>query len=142
MPTPDQLRFFALTARYDDLTSNGNPLEPLAQHFPWARFRKPLEKSLCGSKRYKGCCPPFETLVKFKILVLQALYNLPDDQKEYQIPIRLSFIRFLVLELHKRIPVAKAICLFRKMLNQAGMVDTLFAKDTYRAGQEFQACRG
>ncbi|WNM60279.1 hypothetical protein [Candidatus Nitrospira neomarina] len=60
MPTPDQLRFFALTARYEDLTPNGNPLEPLAQHFPWARFCKPLEKSLFRSKRYKGCRPPFK----------------------------------------------------------------------------------
>lgn len=31
----------------------------------------------------------------FKVLVLQALYNLSDDQAEYQIKDRLSFRRFL-----------------------------------------------
>ncbi len=41
MPTPDQLSFFDLTDRYDPLTQKGDPLEPLAQHIPWARFRKP-----------------------------------------------------------------------------------------------------
>ena len=34
----------------------------------------------------------------FKALVLQALYNLSDDQAEYQLRDRLSFMRFLGLD--------------------------------------------
>ena len=143
MNTPDQLGFFDLTHRYDALTRKGDPLEELAQHIPWARFRKTLEKSLCRSQRPKGGRPPFDAILMFKVLVLQALYNLSDDQTEYQIRDRLSFMRFLGLDLHQRIPDAKTIWLFRETLAQAGVVETLFAQfDTYLAGQGLQACGG
>ncbi|GJL52252.1 IS5 family transposase [Candidatus Nitrospira salsa] len=143
MDTPGQLGFFDLTHRYDALTQKGDPLEQLAQHIPWARFRKTLEKSLRRAKRSKGGRPPFDAVLMFKVLVLQALYNLSDDQTEYQLRDRLSFMRFLGLDLHQRIPDAKTIWLFRETLAQAGVVDTLFAQfDTYLAGQGLQARGG
>src|SRR6202035_1002785 len=49
-------------------------------------------KSLAGRK-------PWDEVIIFKSLVLQALYNLSDDQAEYQLRDRLSFMRFLGLEL-------------------------------------------
>ena len=55
----------------------------------------------------------------FKILVLQALYRLSDDQAEFQIKDRLSFMRFLGLGLGDRVPDAKTIWLFREQLTQA-----------------------
>ena len=64
----------------------------------------------------------------FKILVLQALYNLSDDQAEFQIQDLLSFMRFLGLGLGDKVPDAKTIWLFRKHLTQAGAVDKLFAR--------------
>ena len=103
MGTPDQLGFFGLTHRYDALTAKGDPLEQLAQYIPWACFRKTLEKSLHRSKRSKGGRPQFDAILMFKIFVLQALYNLSDDQTDYQIRDRLSFMRFLGLDLHQRI---------------------------------------
>ena len=143
MSTPDQLGFFDLTHRYDALTQKGDPLEQLAQQIPWARFRKTLAKSVCRSKRPKGGRPPFDALLMFKVLVLQALYNLSDDQTEYQIRDRLSFMRFLGLDLHQRIPDAKTIWLFRETLTQAGVVEKLFTQfDTYLAGQGLQARGG
>jgi IS5 family transposase len=143
MQTPGQLGFFDLTARYDALSQKGDPLEQLAQYIPWARFRKTLEKSLARSKRPKGGRPPFDAILMFKVLVLQALYNLSDDHTEYQIRDRLSFMRFLGLDLHQRIPDAKTIWLFRETLAQAGVVDTLFTQfDAYLAGQGLQARGG
>jgi IS5 family transposase len=140
MDTPSQLGFFDLTNRYDALTEKGDPLESLAQHIPWARFRKTLAKSL---RRSKCGRPPFDAILMFKVLVVQALYNLSDDQTEYQIRDRLSFMRFLGLDLHQRIPDAKTIWLFRETLARAGVVDTLFKQfDTYLAGQGFQARGG
>ena len=49
----------------------------------------------------------------FNALVLQALYNLSDDQAEYQLRDRFSFMRFLGLELEDAVPDAKSclICL-------------------------------
>ena len=90
MQTSGQLGFFDLTHRYDALSQKGDPLEALAQPIPWSRFRKTLEKSLGRSKRVKGGRPPFDAILMFKVLVLQALYNLSDDQMEYQIRDQMS----------------------------------------------------
>ena len=143
MGTPDQLGFFGLTHRYDALTAKGDPLEQLAQYIPWACFRKTLEKSLHRSKRSKGGRPQFDAILMFKIFVLQALYNLSDDQTDYQIRDRLSFMRFLGLDLHQRIPDAKTIWLFRETLAQAGVLEKLFKQfDTYLVDQGVQARGG
>jgi IS5 family transposase len=82
MPTPSQLSFFDLAARYDALSDNGDPLESLATHVPWADFRPVVEPLLRRSKRQQGWRPPFDAVLMFKVLVLQALYNLSDDQTE------------------------------------------------------------
>src|SRR3954453_20033132 len=66
------------------------------------------------------------TIVIFKTLVLQALYNLSDDQLEYQIRDRLSFMRFLGLGLADRVPDATTVWLYREKLAQAGLVEALF----------------
>lgn len=128
MSTPSQLGFFDLTTRYEALSQKGDPLEPLAHVVPWETFRPTLAKTLRRSKRKKGGRPPFDAVCMFKVLVLQTLYNLSDDQTEYQIRDRLSFMRFLGLDLDQRIPDAKTIWLFRETLAQAGVVDTLFER--------------
>jgi len=64
----------------------------------------------------------------FKVLVLQALYNLSDEQTEYQILDRTSFLRFLALELHDDVPDARTIWAFREQLIAAGAVEKLFEK--------------
>ena len=64
----------------------------------------------------------------FRIMVLQALYSLSDDQAEFQNQDRLSFMRFLGLGLGDRVPDAKTIWLFREHLTQAGAIETLFAR--------------
>jgi IS5 family transposase len=75
----------------------------------------------------------------FQILVLQALYNLSDDQTEHQIRDRLSFMRFLDLDLDQRIPDAKTIWLFRETLTQAQVVETLFEQfEAYLADHGLQ----
>jgi IS5 family transposase len=143
MQTPGQLGFFDLTHRDDALSQQGDPLEKLAEQIPWACFRPALEKVLCRSKRPKGGRPPFEAILMFKVVVRQTLYNLSDDQTEYQIRDRLSFMRFLGLDLRQRIPDAKTIWFFRETLTQAGVVETLFTQfDTYLAAQGWQARGG
>jgi transposase, IS5 family len=64
----------------------------------------------------------------FRVLVVQTLYTLSDDQTEDQIRDRLSFMRFLGLALEDRIPDAKTIWLFREQLTRAGATLRLFAK--------------
>jgi transposase, IS5 family len=143
MSTPRQLSFFDLATRYQALSQHGDPLEALAVHVPWEAFRPTLEAVLHPSKREKGGRPPFDAVLMFKILVLQTLYNLSDDQTEYQVRDRLSFMRFLGLDLDQRIPDAKTIWLFREALTQAQVVEILFEQcEAYLATHGLQPRRG
>lgn len=64
----------------------------------------------------------------FKVLVLQRLFNLSDDQTDYQITDRMRFQRFIGLSLGERVPDAKTICLFCDTLTKSGVIQYLFAK--------------
>ncbi len=59
-------------------------------------------------------------MMLFKVLVLQTLYTLSDEQTEYQLKDRLSFMRFIGLALHEAVPDAKTIWLYREQLARAG----------------------
>ena len=85
---------------------------------------------------------PMDAVLMFKTLVLGALYNLSDDQIEYQIRDRLSFMRFLGLGLGDRVPDAKTV-LYREALAKAGKMEDLFALfDGYLARQGYIARGG
>ena len=120
--------FFDVQDRYAALSRAGDPLEGLRTMIPWESFRKHLKKTLDRKDRSAGGRPPFDDVLMFKVLVLQALYNLSDDQTEYQVRDRLSFMRFLGLELDGTVPDAKTIWLFRERLARAGAVEKLFAR--------------
>lgn len=62
----------------------------------------------------------------FKALVLQKLYGLSDEQLEYQINDRLSFMRFFGLELSDKVPDQKTFWLFRDALTKTGVIDQAF----------------
>ena len=66
-----------------------------------------LKKSSAGRK-------PFDAILMFRMLVLQALNNLSDEQVEYQVRDRLSFSRFLGLAIEDSIPDATTLWLFRE----------------------------
>ncbi len=97
-----QADFWDIKDRYARLSEAGDPLEKLNVIIPWSVFEKPLAKALNRSDRSKGGRPAFPTVLMFKILALQVLYNLSDDQAEFVIQGRLSFMRFLGLGLPKR----------------------------------------
>jgi IS5 family transposase len=69
---------------------------------------------------------PWDEVLIFKVLVLQALYNLSDAAMEYQLRDRLSFMRFVELGLEDAVPDAKTLWLYREALAKAGAVEKLF----------------
>jgi len=89
--------FFDLDERYRSLSAAGDALERLARVVDFELFRPELEAALARSDRAKGGRPPYDAVLMFKILVLQTLYTLSDDQTEYQLKDRLSFMRFVGL---------------------------------------------
>ena len=120
--------FFDLSDRYEALSAAGDPLERLAGVVDFEIFRGPLIAALRRSVRGKGGRPPFDPVMMFKILVLQALYSLSDEATEFQIKDRLSFQRFLGLGLDGTVPDATTVWLFRERLVQAKAIDKLFAR--------------
>lgn len=120
--------FWDLDERYQRLSAAGDPLVKLNAIIPWEVFEKPLAKALKRSDGSKGGRPPFPAILMFKIMVLQALYTLADDQTEFVIQDRLSFLRFLGLGLSDKVPDAKTIWLFREHLSKAGAINNLLAR--------------
>lgn len=123
-----QAGFWDTDERYVRLSDAGDPLEKLNAVVPSDVFRKPLAKALKRSDGARGGRPPYDAVMMFKIMVLQALYSLLDDKAEFQIQDRLSFMRFLGLGLGDKVPDAKTIWLFREHLTQACAVENLFAR--------------
>ena len=70
--------------------------------------------------------PPFPTELMTRILVIQQLFNLSDDQMEFQLLDRLSFQRFVGLRRSSQIPDSKTLWFFRERLIQAGAEAVIF----------------
>jgi hypothetical protein len=101
------------------LTVLGDPLEKVAGHIEWEAFQPTLSKAFKKERKKEGR-PAFAYLLMFKILILQAWYNIADDRMEFQINDRLSFQRFLGLTLRDKVPDAKTIWAFREHLSKKG----------------------
>lgn len=120
--------FFDVDERYAALSAAGDPLERLAAVVDFETFRPVLDAALARSDRSRGGRPPYDAVLMFRILVLQALYSLSDEQAEFQLRDRLSFMRFAGLALHQAVPDAKTIWLYREQLKQANATDGLFRR--------------
>lgn len=89
--------FFDIDERLKELSAKGDALERLNAVVNFELFRADLEAAVPRSDRSKGGRPPFDHVLMFKALILQANHNLSDERTEYLIRDRLSFMRFLGL---------------------------------------------
>ena len=129
-----QIGFFDLNRRYEGLDQRNDPLVLLAIMVPWESFRPKLKAALVNGgvrtaeadRKGPAGRKPWDEVLMFKALAVQALYNLSDDQMEYQLRDRLSFMRFLGLGLEDAVPDAKTLWLYREALAKAGAVEALF----------------
>src|SRR5256885_7070177 len=71
------------------------PFESFRPKLHTALIKGELRRSEAERKNSAGR-KPWDEVVIFKALVLQALYNLSDDQAEYQLRDRFSFMRFTI----------------------------------------------
>jgi IS5 family transposase len=124
-----QAGFFDFDRRLEAISAKGDPLETINAVVPWERFRADVEAATVTppeTKKSNAGRPSYDAILKFKMLVLAALYNLSDEALEFQVRDRLSFMRFLGLDLHHPVPDATTIWLFREALVKAGKIDALF----------------
>jgi IS5 family transposase len=121
-----QKGFFDENDRLKELSERGDPLIKLNQFIAWENIRERLTKVFKKEPKGPGGRPPYDYVLMFKILILQKLYNMADEKTEYLIMDRLSFQRFLGLQLSDKVPDATTIWLFREDLNKANILDTIF----------------
>ncbi len=125
-----QMGFFDVSNRYASLDARKDPLVRIAAVVPFEEFRLRLEavwrkpgekrKSAAGRK-------PWDAVVMLKAIILCELYTLSDEQVEYQVRDRLSFMRFPGLGLEDPVPDARTIRPYREQLARAGEVKPLFS---------------
>lgn len=121
-----QMGLFDEENRLEKLSQLGDSLVSLNSVIQWEIFRPVLEEALWKEPKGAGGRPPYDSLLMFKVLILQRIYNLSDDQAEFQINDRRSFMRFLGLNAEDRVPDAKTIWLFRDNLVKADVMRKLF----------------
>ena len=137
-----QPSFFDLDSRYKKLNER-DPLIGLEELIDWENFRDTLNKIRQKDRKSNAGRKPYDVVLMFKVLVLQHLYNLSDEESEYQIRDRYSFSRFLGLSPEGRIPDAKTIWLFREQLVQTGLMRELFADFDYQLNEQgYKAQKG
>ena len=123
-----QLGFWDVSDRLSQLSKQGDPLEKLAATVDFKMFRSELIKAIPRGDRSKGGRPPFDAVLKFKMLVLQALNGLSLEQTEFLVKDRLSWMRFCGLGPGDNVPDANTLWDFREALIAADALDALFAR--------------
>lgn len=134
--------FFDLKDRHKKLNER-DPLIYLNELIDWENFRDTLNKIRQKNGKSPAGRKPFDVVLMFKLLVLQHLYNLSDDETEYQVRDRYSFCRFLELTPEGKIPDAKTIWLFREQLVKHDLMKPLFNDFDYQLDEQgYKARKG
>lgn len=118
--------FFDELEKLDRISKLGDPLEKLNRQIHWKIFLPILQQVFLKEVKGPGGRPPFDYILMFKILLLQEYFGLSDDQIEFQITDRFSFMRFLGLRTYDKVPDSKTIWLFRDQLKEKQIVKKLF----------------
>jgi transposase, IS5 family len=101
-------------------------LRRLADSFPWESFRPLLERGYTEERKSNAWRMRIDPLILFKMLVLQQLYNLSDEELEFQVNDKRSFEEFVGLGVMSSIPDATTVAFFRERLRKAGVIEELF----------------
>jgi IS5 family transposase len=106
----------ALMEKYRQYFVN-DPLAFAKESIDWNAFA-PLLNDLYHNESEKGGRPNIPVKTMVKVLYLQSLYNLADEQAEKKIHDRISFMNFL--DYPDQYPDARTIWLFRERLSKTG----------------------
>lgn len=129
--------------RQSKLNQKKDLLVRLNEIMEWETFRLLLEQIHKKPRKSQAGRKPIDVIVMFKLLVLQQLYNISDEELEYQVSDRLSFMQFLGFGLADEIPDATTVWLFRKQLTEQELIEPLFERfDGYLIEQGFAAKGG
>ena len=115
----------------------------LSETIPWDSFRPLLEKGYTQERKSNAGRKRIDPLILFKMLILQQLFNLSDEELEFQVNDRCSFEEFVGLGVMNNILDATTIAFFRERLRKAEVIEELFELfETYLRSQGLQARGG
>jgi IS5 family transposase len=135
--------FWDIDQRLEKLAGKQDVLNRLSTLVPWETFRPILARIHQKPRKSNAGRKPTDVVLLFKMLVLQKLYNISDEELEYQVNDRLSFMQFLALGLEDPVPDATTVWLFRDQLQQHNLVDELFERfSDYLEASGYQAQDG
>src|SRR5471032_2364488 len=117
---------FAAQEREAKLSKLGDSLELLERHVDFSALAAAVDRAAPRPGRERGGRPPFPTEVMVRILLIQQLFNLSDEQMEFQLLDRLSFQRFAGLRHSSQIPDRTTIWIFKERLIKAGASESVF----------------
>ena len=113
----------------ESLSKMGNPLVLLKEIVDFEQFRDELEKLFANdSKKNNAGRKPIDPVFMLKVLFLQRLYNISDNQVEYQIKDRMSFREFLDICSVDDVPDEKTVWKCKNIMANEGIGIKLFEK--------------
>lgn len=109
---------FGVKLAYEQLEKIGDKLQLFHSLIDWSRFKTLfLRHSSTGR-------PSYDPIMMFKVLILQHLYGIHDEELEYQVADRISFQRFLGFP--KKVPDHSTIWRFREYLSEQHLHDKVW----------------
>lgn len=118
--------FGRIEKRRQQLEGRKDQLRDLNEMVPWEVLRPVLEQLPSKERKSNAGRKAIDPMVLFKLLILKQLYNLSNEEVEYQAHDRASFRRFLGLSEAAEIPDATTLDGFEQRLRQADLIDGLF----------------
>ncbi len=128
--------------RQSRLEERKDKLQDLNRLIPWERFCTQLKVLEPQKRKSPAGRKPIAPIVLLKMLVLKFLYNLSNEEVEYQAHDRASFRRFLGLEGEAEIPDATTVDNFEKKLQAAGLIEVVFEEFERFLGESGYEAKG
>jgi len=119
------LESFFIEKHYNKRLAKKDRLQAFNELIDWERYR-PIIQGMFDNKSAKGGRPNKDEVSMIKVIFLQSLYNLSDEELEYQINDRSSFKRFVGYE--NETPDFTTIWRFRERLANNGLDELIWAE--------------
>lgn len=117
---------FADQEREAKLNKLGDALQVMEQYVDFSALAAEVDRAAPRPSRERGGRPPFPTEMMVRVLLIQQLHNLSDEQMEFHLLDRLSYQRFVGLRSSSQIPDRTTIWTFKERLIAAGASETIF----------------
>ena len=111
---------FGAEAHRKKLDQLGDPLVRIGSHIDFTALASEVDRVAPRPVSLQGGRPPYPTETMVRILVLKRLYNLSDEQMEYQMLDRRSYQRFCGLLDAANLPDRTTLWTFENRIGAAG----------------------